>query len=281
MLADNHLTGSMGRAGTCSPGSSPGRFTRSPLLGCVMLGAGWAVQCGAVAETASSRGLAATCGMRPPRRARSTIARALALALVCGVVLLSVEMALRWVAASTAAERLAAIAGPLGELAASAIGVAIALATVVWALDLDRQRVEDDQHAARQLKYITEAYDWLADVVETFGRGHSMMLLAADSTMSMQRAVHQGRAQEVMQRFYDEGQGLRRMSLLADVIDDAGVGAALIEADGLLRSWNESVAGDHSDPTVDLEGADLLSMFGRLSELEDLVRARMVEAMRS
>ena len=85
------------------------------------------------------------------------------------------------------------------------------------------------------------------------------------------------------QRFYDSEQDLAQAARIAELIDNADVKAAIAAADGLVRRWNEDVAGDHTTRAVTLPtelGGTLLSTYGSISDLHRNVEAELARAIR-
>lgn len=84
------------------------------------------------------------------------------------------------------------------------------------------------------------------------------------------------------QRFYDHEQRLNEASRLEHLIADREVRAALRRADGALRMWNETVAGDHTTREVRLDEArgEEWSVFSSLADAHREVLQAYAAAVR-
>lgn len=177
--------------------------------------------------------------------------------------------------------RLEAFLTGLTSTGATALGVAVALASVLWALRLEDARRARRAFNEQQAELVAEADSWLLGVVRTFGDLLQLQEEAANTTDSVRRQQLNERARDLMQRFYDEGQNLDRVELLAQLIEDSQVSDCLEKADGRLRLWNETVAGDHTTRQVNLSQGDVWSTYGDLYPLRDTVREQLVEHLRT
>lgn len=132
---------------------------------------------------------------------------------------------------------------------ATAAGAAVALATVALTLGLQREHEQRRRWGDFQVQVLQEAYVWVEGVRASFGEIMAGMNEAAHAPRVNRRESLQS-ATQVAQRFYDEGQRLGDVERLERLVADKDVRAALRRADGALRLWNETVAGDHTTRQV-------------------------------
>jgi hypothetical protein len=162
------------------------------------------------------------------------------------------------------------------------IGAAVALAAVLLTLDLERRATREQRWAELQTRLLGEALSWVETATSNFGEVLEL-LNEYRSGLEERRPELLQRATDRAQVFYDHEQNLREVDRLQRLLDSDEVIEALRKADGVLRLWNETVAGDHTTHAVDLlqdEGRSAWGVFGTLAESRDHVLDTYAAAVR-
>lgn len=136
-----------------------------------------------------------------------------------------------------------------GTLTAAAVAVGAVLLT----LDLQMASERERRWAEVQVAAVTEAAEWIGNVTRHFGDVFGAMqewgyALPEDKDAALAKANY------LAQGFY-AAEDLHVVERLEGLVEDDDVRAALRSADGALRSWNETVAGDHTTRTVEVSAA--------------------------
>lgn len=170
----------------------------------------------------------------------------------------------------------------LVTLGATAGAAAVSLAAVVLTLGLQREQQQQQRWADFQMEILREAHEWIDDVYRRFGQVIGA-IQEWGNAVGDDRNEKLAEANRVAQSFYDHGQRLGEVERLERLVADRAVRTALRHADGALRSWNETVAGDHTTREVrvhEAEGEEW-SLFGSLGDARDSIRAAYSEAVRA
>jgi hypothetical protein len=137
----------------------------------------------------------------------------------------------------------------LVTMGATAGAAAVSLAAVVLTIGLQREQEQQQRWADFQVEMLSEAFDWIDGVYSRFGQVVGAVQewgYAGDR----EQASRLAQATRLLQEFYDHGQRLGEIDRLERLVADREVRAALRQADGALRQFNEVAAGDHTTREV-------------------------------
>lgn len=172
-------------------------------------------------------------------------------------------------------------AGVLVTAAATTSGAAVTLAAVIMTLGLQREQEHRQRWTVIQREALSEAYDWAEHALSSFGVVVGAMQEWGHAISDDQPAklVDANRA---AQSFYDHDQQLSEVDRLVRMVADRDVVAALSDADGAIRDWNEIAAGDHTTRAVRVEGVQgqHWEVYSVLSEARDQVVGAYATAIR-
>lgn len=169
----------------------------------------------------------------------------------------------------------------LVTIGATASAAAVTLAAVVLTLGLQREQEQQQRWADFQHQVLREAYHWIDGVYGQFGE-----ILGAIQewgyAVESEQADKLDHANRVAQRFYDDGQQLHEVERLERLVTNRDVRAALRAADGALRGWNETVAGNHTTRAVhtDESGGTEWAVFQSLGKARNQVLNAYADAVR-
>jgi len=149
--------------------------------------------------------------------------------------------------------RLERVTTTLLAMGGTLTGAAIAVAAVLLTLDLQMASERERRWAEVQVATVTEAAAWLDRVTRQFGDVVGAMQ-EWDHALPEQKDDALVKANHLARDFYD-AEDLHVVERLEGLVEDEDVRTALGSADAVLRSWNETVAGDHTTPTVEVSAA--------------------------